>query len=74
LILVSCNSAPDGFCDCLAKGEELNKITNEVLSGDLSNVKKEALLKARKEKEKVCAPFATTNGTEMREWKKACED
>jgi|TARA_R110000737_G_scaffold284835_1_gene291292 hypothetical protein len=74
LLLIGCNSAPEGFCDCLEQGEKLNKVTNEVLSGDLSNAKKDELLKARKEKEKLCAPFVEANGAEMREWKKSCED
>ncbi len=74
LILVGCNSAPEGFCDCLEKGEQLNSITNEVLSGDLSNAKKDQMLKTREEKKKLCAPFENANGGEMREWKKSCED
>lgn len=74
LILVGCNSAPEGFCDCLEQGEKLNKITNEVLSGDLSNAKKETLLKTRRQKEKVCAPFVNAKGDQMREWKKSCEN
>ena len=74
LILVGCKSAPEGFCDCLEKGENLNRITNEVLSGDLSNAKKEEMLKARKEKEKVCAKFINSKGEQMREWQKECED
>lgn len=74
LILVSCKSAPEGFCDCLEKGESLNRITNEVLSGDLSDAKKEEMLQARKEKEKSCQPFINAKGKEMREWQKECED
>lgn len=74
ILLIGCNSAPEGFCECLEQGDKLNKVTNEVLSGDLSNAKKEEMLKTRKEKNKVCAPFAEANGTEMREWKKSCED
>jgi hypothetical protein len=74
LLLIGCSSAPEGFCECLEKGEELNQITNEVLSGDLSNKKKDEMLQARKEKEKACATFITASGNEMREWKKSCED
>lgn len=72
LVLASCSSAPEGFCDCLEKGEQLNKITNEVLSGDLSNAKKDEMLKTRKEKKKLCAAFERAHGAEMREWKKSC--
>ena len=74
LILVGCNSAPEGFCECLEKGEQLNKITNDVLSGNLTNAKKNEMLKIRAEKKKLCMPFENTKGTEMREWKKSCED
>lgn len=74
LLAVGCNSAPKGFCSCLDEGEKLNKITNEVLSGDLSNRKKEEMLKARKKKDNSCVKFVNSTGSEMREWKKSCEN
>jgi len=74
LILASCSSDPEGFCECLEKGEQLNKVTNEVLSGDLSNAKEEEMLKIRQEKNKFCASFGNTSGSQMREWEKSCAD
>jgi hypothetical protein len=74
LILASCSAAPEGFCDCLEQGDKLNKITNEVLRGDLSKTKKNEMLSARKEKKEACAAFLETDGNEMLEWKKSCKD
>ncbi len=73
-IASSCKSAPEGFCECLEKGEELNAKTQEVLSGRASEETKRKMLKIRKEKKKMCAQFENASGPQMREWKKACED
>ncbi len=72
LLFAACNSTPEGFCDCLEKGEALNTKTNEVLRGKASEEVKREMIALRKEKNEACAKFQTTSGTEMMEWKKGC--
>jgi hypothetical protein len=73
LIISSCTSAPDGFCDCLEKGEKLNLISHEILEGKNSdsNIAKMKEMKALKKE--ACAPFQTASGKSMIDWQKACE-
>ncbi len=74
VLISSCNSAPEGFCDCMKSGEELNEITQTVLSGKASDDVKMKMMKIRDEKKKACAQFETASGKNMMEWKKACEN
>lgn len=69
----SCSSAPEGFCDCLKKGEELNVQTQAVLAGRASDDVKKKMIKLRAEKNKACANFVNSSGTEMRSWQEACK-
>ena len=73
LVIASCKSAPEGFCDCMEKGKELDKQTKIILQGEASLEAKKKMVEIRKEKKKVCAPFENSNGNEMREWRKACD-
>lgn len=72
-ITSACKSAPEGFCDCLKKGEALDVTTQEVLTGEASKDTKRKMLELRKVKKKACAKFETSSGPQMREWREACD-
>lgn len=74
LVITSCNSAPEGFCDCLSVSEKLNQTANDVLSGDQSEAKSKKLIELRSKQNEACKDFQATKGDDMRKWKKTCED
>jgi hypothetical protein len=73
ILLTSCSSAPEGFCDCMKKGEELNVQTQAVLAGRASDDMKRKMIKIRAEKNKACENFLNSSGTDMRKWQEACK-
>lgn len=73
-LLAACSTAPDGFCDCMKKGEELNRQTQLVLNGNATEATKRKMIQIRNEKKKVCLDFETASGPEMKKWQEACKN
>jgi hypothetical protein len=73
IVLISCNQKDEKFCECLAKSEEFNILSESILNGktDVTTVKKAVELK--KEKQKVCQDYVDMNGGQMLARKKECK-
>ena len=73
IVLISCNQKDKKFCECLAKSEEFNILSESILNGktDVTTVKKAVELK--KEKQKVCQDYVDMNGGQMLARKKECK-
>lgn len=74
LILASCSSKDQQFCDCLSATTELNELSSKVLSGELSEESLSVDQKAIKsKKDKLCADYETLSGEELMKKQEDCE-
>ncbi len=73
ILFSACSGAPDGFCECLEKSEELNGVANQVLLGNDTEQKAKDLIQLREEQSALCKDFEETSGPDMIEWRKECE-
>lgn len=71
---VACSQKDEAFCECLKANDALNEETirlmesEEVLGQDDSELKS-----LREAKDKVCAPYETMGGEELRKLQEACK-
>jgi hypothetical protein len=74
IVLFSCGSKDEQFCECMKVGEEFNQTSKEILvKGESSKlVAKFKALKSKKEK--VCKKYETMGGKEMLERKAECAE
>jgi hypothetical protein len=74
LFFSSCSSEND-LCKCIAKGDELNRFSNELLfQDDVSKSQEEKLNQLRNEVEEICRPFQEMNPDQLREMRMSCPD
>ena len=75
LLFVSCSgSKDDQFCKCLKASEELNELSNDVLSGGVDQHKADKLKELKAQKKEACKDYTTMGGKEMLERKSECSE
>ena len=74
LLLASCHSKDEQFCNCLQAGEELNNYASTLLKQNISKEMASKLITLKKAKKQACAGYQTMSGEEMMKKKAACKN
>lgn len=74
LLLFSCSTPSDPFCDCLEAGEKLNNFSEKLMEGSATEDEATELKQLRDAKKSACEEYETMDGATMREKKAACEE
>lgn len=73
IVLVSCSSKDDAFCDCLSATDSLNNYTEKLMSRQATSAEVKEVKELRQKKDKACEAYETMDGPTMRQKKEACE-
>ena len=73
ILLGSCNSKDQQFCNCLQAGEELNEHSLTLFNESVSAESAKKLKELKAKQKKACADYQTMGGPEMLERKKLCQ-
>jgi hypothetical protein len=72
-LLVSCKTKDTKMCACLEAGEKLNKLSAKLLTTEVTEAQKDAMLKLKAIKKEKCKDFQTMSGEEMLKRKATCQ-
>lgn len=72
--LIACSQKDEAFCECLKANDALNEETIRLMESDEVLNQDDSELKALREaKEKVCAPYETMGGDELKKLQESCK-
>jgi hypothetical protein len=71
-VLSACSSKDTQFCTCLNTSEQLNKLSNDLLTTTITEAKAKKLVRLKKLKKEQCLEYVHMDGEAMFERKKAC--
>ncbi len=74
-ILTSCGSGSEQaqFCKCMQKGEELDRLSHEILKKEVVDARKaDEMRELTAEQKEACKDFQTMGGDKMRELQSHC--
>jgi hypothetical protein len=74
IVLSACSSKDTQFCNCLNTSEQLNKLSNDLLSTTITEAKAKKLVHFKKLKKEQCLEYVHMDGQAMLERKKACKE
>ena len=73
ILLSSCNSKDQQFCNCLQAGEELNEHSLTLFNESVTPESAKKLKDLKAKQKKACADYQMMGGPEMLERKKECQ-
>ncbi len=73
LLICSCNSKDQQFCDCLQAGEELNNKTKTVFNQVITQKLHNEIQDLKAKKKSACENYQTMSGKKMLELKNECK-
>lgn len=75
ILFSSCNSEENPLCHCIKKADELNKLSNSILSLEVvSEEKQNELILLRQQIDSLCEPFKLMGPEELYEMRNQCID
>lgn len=75
LFIFTACSEEDSICDCIRAGKKVEELTAKVLqSGQINRAMAKKIEKLKMHQEKVCEPFKTMGGPEMKKRMETCEE
>lgn len=72
IVLSACSSKDTQFCTCLNTSEQLNELSNDLLTTTITEAKAKKLVHLKKLKKEQCLDYVHMDGQAMLERKKAC--
>lgn len=73
LILFSCSSKDQQFCDCMKAGEELNDFSSTLFKKVITPELHKKMMDLKEKKNTACKNYQTMSGAKMMELKAECE-
>ncbi len=73
IILSSCSSKDQKFCDCLKAGDELNQYSSKLFNKVITPKLHKEMMELKAKKKSACKNYQTMNGKKMMELKGECK-
>lgn len=72
VVLSSCGGKDEKFCKCLEVSENLNTLSNDALTQEVTPKSAEKMKAMKTKKKELCADYEVMGGPEMLKLKAAC--
>ena len=73
ILLFSCSSKDEQFCDCLKTGKELNDFSSSLFTQVITSKIQQQMISLKDKQKSACKDYQTMSGEKMMKLKAECE-